>query len=182
MTEINLFFFTFSKPLPPFSSQMTVIETTEISPENAPLEMSIDDNYYEYLINKSYCDFTLKCSDGIDIPIHRLVLSKKSEVFKKMFELDLIERKNNGSAYCDDIESTTLMDVLRFIYTGSTKIEMTSSILYAAENYKLVDLKLHCVEFLKKNINVDNALDIFKAAAKCNVEVLEEKALSFILR
>lgn len=163
---------------------MTVIETNEISSrhESFPLKMSIDDNYYEYLINKSYCDFTLKCSDGIDIPIHRLILSKKSEVFKKMFELDLIERKNKGFAYCDDIESSTLMDVLRFIYTGNTEIEMTPSILYAAENYKIDNLKHHCVEKLLKNINVYNAVDVFKAAGKCNVLVLEEKALSFILR
>jgi BTB/POZ domain len=164
---------------------MTLIETSEISSrqESFPLKMSIDDNYYEYLINKSYCDFTLKCSDGIDIPIHRLILSKKSEVFKKIFELNLIERKNKGFAYCDNIESSTLMDVLRFVYTGSTEeIEMTPRILYAAENYKLDNLKHHCVEKLLKNINVDNAVDVFKAAGKCNVEVLEEKALSFILK
>jgi hypothetical protein len=55
---------------------------------------------YDFYMERLYCDFTIVCSDGVELPVHRIILAKESSVFKAMFSADMIESKTNARATC----------------------------------------------------------------------------------
>lgn len=128
-------------------------------------------------------DFTLTSSDGEDFQIHRMILADQSEFFKKMFRIDMKEKKAKSVTF-EDIDSSTLKSVLKFFYTRELEIvddKMTKDLLYAAEKFAFDDLKSFCAIKLIEKVTVENVLETFVTADMFNVEELEEKCLQIIV-
>lgn len=141
------------------------------------------ESFFEYLNNEKFSDFTLVCTDKVEIPVHRVILAQKSQVFAKMFDIDMCE-KTDMKAQLGDINSKTMLEVLRFIYTGQSIlncVNLASSVLYAAEKYHLYELKCQSIAALIEKVNKDTVLDILKVADIFIEVELEEKCLSIIL-
>lgn len=141
------------------------------------------DSFSDYIDDRKYSDFILICSDNVEIYVHRLILAKKSQIFAKMFEIEMFE-KRESKALIGDINSKTMNAVLRWMYTGKTSpydVKLATSVLYASEKYQLFDLKCHCIRELLRQIDKFNALDILRTADLYYEAGLEEKSMCIIL-
>ena len=81
-----------------------------------------------------------------------------------------------------DVKANVLVEVLRDMYTDQVENmeKVATELLSAADNYAMNDLKSECAQYLCKNMNVENAIEIFEVAEKHNVAQLKENALRFI--
>jgi len=130
---------------------------------------------------KAFSDFKFICSDGVEIPAHRLICSAYSPVMKAMFNTEMKEAKD-CIVYVTDIDGKTMNEVLRFIYTQNVCCidTLALDILYAAEKYGLDELKNLCLTKMTDNISIDNALEYFFLADRYNNNDLLQSSISFI--
>jgi BTB/POZ domain len=101
-----------------------------------------------------------------EISAHKVILSSRNEVFKKMFESQMKEAKNN-IIVVSDIDFDTFKELLGFIYTGKVSENfsvLALELLSAAHLYQIEDLKKMCVNEISKNLTEDNAAGILRYA------------------
>jgi speckle-type POZ protein len=128
-------------------------------------------------------DFTLICSDKAEVPVNKKVLSERSPVFQVMFKTDMVERERN-MAVITDIDSSTMRQLIDFLYTGSVDLYTgaAKNLLYAAEKYELVTLKNECHNVLMTQIANENVFEILETADIFSLRRLECKCLVFIVK
>ena len=80
---------------------------------------------HEFRETNILCDTIIR-AQGQDFPAHKCVLSAASPYFRGMFSSDLREKESN-LVELQDIKSSTLSDVLRYIYTGTTRIDSSNA-------------------------------------------------------
>lgn len=117
----------------------------------------------------------------VTIPAHKYVLSIGSPVFYKMFYGDLAERSD--SVELVDADSGSLLELLRFLYSDETNLTAGSvlRVMYLAEKYMVPGLLDECAEFLKNEINAENAFDVL-TQCECfrDTEELQERCWSIV--
>lgn len=101
-------------------------------------------------------------------PAHKAILAARSDVFAAMFKHNM-EEVNSGTIKIPDCDPSSFKDFLLFLYTG--KIENFSSsnvhhIYKAADKYNVQELKIFCIKYIKRNLSVENVLDIIILANK----------------
>lgn len=129
-------------------------------------------------------DFTLICSDDTKVGINKEALSEQSPVFKVMFETDMVEKKIH-MAQITDIDSSTMRQLIDFLYTGSVDLYMGAAVknlLYAAEKYEMMALKNECHNVLMTQISKENVFDILEVADLYQLKRVECKCLIFIVK
>lgn len=138
------------------------------------------------MYNEKFCDFTLKCNDGIGILVHRVILANNSSVFNDLFT----SAKNENKSFIDikDISSITMKAVLDFIYTGCADLtnaehETITNVLNVADLYKLDILKSKCAEKLTEHIDSLKAINLLSIATQQGIATkeFEQKCLASIL-
>lgn len=134
-----------------------------------------------YFNSKLFSDFTLISADEQKYPVHRCIIAARSEVLKKMLSSSMSESKTK-QAVMEDIKGNTLIEMLRFIYTGTVENleSIASNLLYAAEKYDLTELKLRCADELIKTLSSENVFKSLVLADQCNAERLKQKCFEFI--
>lgn len=135
----------------------------------------------EFFNSKDFSDFTIICGENTKFPVHRCILSHRSSVFKNLFTVDMIESKENY-VEVEDIDAETMLEVLRYIYTGQIeKLDrLTQKILYAAEKYDLQNLKAVCISVLVDQLSEENVLETLVLADRYNDENLFIKCMDLI--
>lgn len=117
----------------------------------------------------------------VSIPAHKYVLSIGSPVFYKMFYGDLAEKKN--SVELVDADSESLLELLRFLYSDETNLTASCvlRVMYLAEKYMVPGLLEECAEFLKNEIDAENAFDVL-TQCECfrDTEELQERCWSIV--
>ncbi|XP_060874118.1 ring canal kelch homolog isoform X2 [Metopolophium dirhodum] len=126
------------------------------------------------------CDIKLKTDDGVIVCAHKVVLISASSYFRAMFTSFA-----EGDKYVvniRDIDSNILQLLIDFIYTG--KIMVTEQnvmvLLPAAIFFQLDYVKGVCVEFLQKQLNTSNCLDIKEFAEFYNCMELLSSSTEYI--
>ena len=71
------------------------------------------------------CDTIIR-AQGQDFPAHKCVLSAASPYFRATFTSELKEKESNLVELLD-MKSSTISDLLRFIYTGGTRIDSSNA-------------------------------------------------------
>lgn len=102
---------------------------------------------------------------GKAFKVHRAVLASQSDVFRRMFEADMKEKKE-GVVEVFDVDSDVMSDLLSYIYTGSAPNIKTiaKKLLFAADKYNLVGLAACCEKELQTTFTVNNVIDILLVA------------------
>lgn len=115
---------------------------------------------------------------------HKLILIHRSSVFKDMFAK---HNKQQGSFInehinIDDIEPAAFDIFLRFLYIGQVSMEYkyAAAVLFAAEKYKVADLKDICMSTLMESITVESAVDILIITEKFDNLELQKVTLTFM--
>ncbi|KAF8771437.1 Speckle-type POZ protein B like protein [Argiope bruennichi] len=117
-------------------------------------------------------------------PVHRLILSIFSPVFKAMFTKDIQEEDRK---YIDipDVDADTLRLMLSYIYTNTVPShgwERSAQLLIAANKYELVDLEEKCTEFLTSNLTASNCFSILKIADSHHDQSLQTVVYRFMIK
>ena len=94
------------------------------------------------------CDTTVR-AQGQDFPAHKCVLSAASPYFRAKFTSQLQENVSN-LVELQEAKSTTIADVLKFIYTGEASIDSSNAqdLLMIADYLIIPSLKSKASAFL----------------------------------
>lgn len=116
-----------------------------------------------------------------EINAHKGILMARSEVFATMFSHE-IKYLNNNEVKINDICVDTFENMMRYIYNNDIHISNKDLIklLYAADKYKIIDLKEKCGEKLWDNIDVENAVYILMIANCYRLGALLKKTQDFV--
>ena len=125
------------------------------------------------------CDTTIR-AQGQDFPAHRCVLSASSPYFLAKFTSQLQENESN-IVELQEAKSTTISDVLKFIYTGEASIDCSNAqdLLMIADYLIIPSLKSKASVFLESSLNASNCLALESLASRYNCESLKQTAVAF---
>ena len=138
--------------------------------------------YSKYHNSDNFADFSFICSDGVKIPAHRLMISANSPMMEAMLATSMTE-SSSQQVKVDDINSNTMIEILRFIYTKNLLYinnDQIIELLYGAEKYQLPDLKDFCKKTMINNISIDNIFEYYSVADQYDLKDLLECCIRFI--
>ena len=146
------------------------------------------DDFREELLHKlnelresnSLCDATIR-AQGQDFPAHRCVLSAASPYFRAMFTSELKE-KESDLVELKEMKSSTISDVLHYIYTGETAIDSSNAkdLVMVADYLMIPSLKRKAAVFLQNEmLNVSSCLALESFASQYDCKQLRQAAVSF---
>lgn len=162
-------------------TQITLKKKQKLNAENKPIA-SGEANFAEFLEDKEMSDATFICSDDKKIPVHRVILAKKSQAFKDIFK-EMKTQLINVQVF-RDVDSDTMKEIIKHIYSGNanlTDINLVSKVYTAAKKFDLSELQLQCVDALSNQIDYEKVLAIFETANKLELFNVEAKAVAFIM-
>ena len=109
-----------------------------------------------------FADFKVN-ADGKTFDCHKVFLALRSDVFSAMFEHNLTESQQN-EVTITDMDSSTVGNMLNFIYTDTVKDDsITPELLAAANKYDIPLLRQTCEDSLLGRLSIHNAADIWLA-------------------
>jgi len=113
---------------------------------------------------------------------HKAILGAKSPVLKAAFVHNMVE-KATGKINIDGIESSTVEDMLKYIYGGKIDNldEKATKLLAAADQYDLKYLKKRCEELLCKSLNISNCLEYLILADMHSTDILKPLVIRFVV-
>ena len=128
------------------------------------------------------CDTTIR-AQGQDFPAHKCVLSAASPYFRAKFTSHLKENESNLVVLREE-KSTTISDVLKFIYTGEASIDSSNAqdLLMIADYLIISSLKSKASNFLESSLTASNCLALESIASRYNCEPLKQAAVAFKLK
>lgn len=113
-------------------------------------------------------------------PCHKHMLAACSDVFDAMFSHDSNERKTNR-VIIRDLKPNALRKFIEFVY--SDKIEnfngLAHHLIYAADKYNIVNLKVLAVNEAVQKLTVQNVCDFISLGEMVQSEYLLERAYKF---
>ena len=125
------------------------------------------------------CDATIRAQEQ-DFPAHKCVLSAASQYFQAMFTSQMKETESN-LVELQDAKSTTISDILQFIYTGKASINSSNAqdLVMMADYLIIPSLKTKASLFLESSLNASNCLAVESLASRYNCESLYQAAVAF---
>ncbi|GBM17324.1 TD and POZ domain-containing protein 5 [Araneus ventricosus] len=128
-------------------------------------------------------DMQLRTADET-FPVHTVILSARSAVFRRMFSTDMQENAEKY-VYIPDLDNDTVRRMLMFVYTDafqSIQWENAVQLYAAADKYELLSLKSKCSCLLKTSFCSTNACQILILADMHQDVCLKKEAQEYILR
>lgn len=131
--------------------------------------------------NKQYSDFVFICSDGGKIHVQKAYIAVHCEAFATMIAAGMTETETN-SATITDIDSETMLELVRFLYCGQVKNmkEVEDRLVIAANKYGLTLLQKLCVSSMMETLDNDDVMEVFKIADLVGEENLKEYCVDHI--
>ena len=125
----------------------------------------VGEDLQSLLFSKDLSDVEIKCGEET-FDAHQAILSARSPVFGRMLRNEMTEKKSK-LVEIKELEPRVLAEMLKFIYTGSSKVteedpdlQMTADLLVAAERYQLEILKSMCESILASCVTTENCLQV----------------------
>jgi hypothetical protein len=111
---------------------------------------------------------------------HKLILSLTSTYFRRMFESNMKEARNNY-VHLKDIDFATLKDLLKFMYSDEVDVsEITVELMEAADRFEVMRLKEICCNQAKKGMDLKNVGVLWETAYILNMEELIHDCVAFM--
>ena len=131
------------------------------------------------LNNKKFSDLVLICSDGNIIDVNKYVISAQCPSFAATVAAVMDE---NNSAKFDDIDFKTMLELMRFIYSGQiTNIEKVDlELLVVANRFGVDDLKEMCVSSLMETFPEKGFTKVLKIADELKIQDLKDNIIDYI--
>lgn len=137
-------------------------------------------NLKELFLNEHNSDFVLKVEDR-EFRVHKAILAARSPVFASMFQHDMVE-KNSGVVDIPDCTAESFEVFLLYLYTGCADTMSRNNVFhlyYAADKYRVDDLKEDCVEFMMSILSVETFCDVIALSLRHGESKLQKEATLF---
>ncbi|XP_013633331.1 PREDICTED: putative BTB/POZ domain-containing protein At2g40440 [Brassica oleracea var. oleracea] len=143
------------------------------------------------LEEKWQVDVQLKGRDsdeGVSIFAHKLVLASRSEVLKKILELDEFKAPSQRETVTfSELKHEELEALVKFIYSDGSKLsakakEHVRSLYVTADKYEIPHLRDLCRNELVKSLNLSNALEVLELSLIPLDNALHDAAFSYIIK
>ena len=130
-----------------------------------------------------FCDLILECDDHRTFLVHKLVMASASPYFRAMFKNEMLE-SHQPVIHLKEIDSESLGVLIDFAYTADIKIDVENilNVLAAGNMLCFEDVENCCIDFLCKNLNIENCIDICSVADSLNCEELRRLAELYVTR
>jgi len=155
--------------------------SSKASISTAAVDATLPENFLSMLDSGNGADVTFRV-DGANIPAHKLILSARSDYFRRMFDAGMKEAET-GVVDIEDVDVDIFRGLLRFIYSGilpPPSVETVTKLLVAAERYGLAPLKESCAEAIADDVTVDNACETLVLADTHACANLKKKCVETI--
>lgn len=146
-------------------------------------------NDFRGLVNQLDMSDVTFIIEGREVYAHRAILAVRSEYFRALlFNGHMRESVADGTARkpitLSDVSHTVFLKVLEFLYTDTicdVPLELGIHLLIASEQFMLDRLKALCEDIIRREISIQNAINILVVSHQHNALGLKEIALGFIL-
>ncbi|KAK3105631.1 hypothetical protein FSP39_002314 [Pinctada imbricata] len=132
------------------------------------------------LDNEIMCDVTFRLGEErLEVHAHKYMLASRSPVFHAMLNGPMTEK---GNIEISDIEKDIFMIFLRYVYTDdvSLTVENVRQVMYASKKYCVDGLTKQCKDFLRDNIDFEEAFELIDTAFNLQDEDVYESCLEKI--
>lgn len=159
-----------------FSTPSQSLDKLTASPVNS-IRQSIKSLYRN---DDTLADITLKCA-GKEFKAHKVILASQSPVFRKMFEIDMKEKRSD-IVEISDLTPEVLSNLLSFIYAGTCPNIRTVAmeLLNAANKYQIPSLMIMCEKELEVRVKTDNVFEYLVLAYLHQATHLKASCMRFI--
>ena len=141
-------------------------------------EPTLDETMRQLYLSDKQSDLVIRCN-GTDFPIHKFILSARSEVFDQMFKANV--KDDDPVLEIDDMSADTLKVFLKFLYKDEIDSQDINCELFrVADKYQQRRLHNICAKHLKKVINIQNVMEITTTAFLIQNDDLMIEASKFI--
>lgn len=130
--------------------------------------------------NKKMSDFCFIVGPTqTEIPGHKFLFSIVSDVFYEMFYVD---QSDCLEINVPDISYFSFMEFLKYIYINDLLLtqKIVMDILQLSVDYKMPDLLRRCIDYLRKNLYIRNAMFVLQMSIKFDLFELKDKCLEVI--
>ncbi|CAL1274505.1 unnamed protein product [Larinioides sclopetarius] len=152
----------------------------EFSPEVKDNFAALSNDLEELYMSKIFADVILLC-EGTEFVAHKYVLAARSDYFRKI--LCSGKGMNNNAIEISDMKSPVLEAVLYFMYTGKLRdltFELALDLLSATKTFPVSHFQARIINYLRKNITVENVTDLLKICEDLNQNELKQICMRFI--
>lgn len=130
-----------------------------------------------------YADFTIKCSDGVELKVHRVFLAHNSAYFMKLFTTDMQESDQNRVEFTD-IDSETMENAMNYMYNyfhRAKTLDKVMNLYYAGDKFQHEGIQITSMSHLLSLIELSNVLEIFFFAELFSIDKVLMACLSTIM-
>ena len=148
----------------------------DVPPDNVRGDML---NLYR---DKALVDAGIKSGEKV-FKVHKAILASQSPVFRKMFEVDMREKRSGVIKISDpDVSPELVSDLVTYLYTGDAPGIHTRAkeLLKVAHLYEIPRLLRMCENELQKSITASNVCNLLLLAELHAAQDLKAKCMEFI--
>jgi hypothetical protein len=132
-------------------------------------------------LQQQYSDFSFVCrekNEFVHLPVHRVIVNQTPALE------EMLEQKEKAKVLIfGEIDSTTMKDVLRFLYTrniDAVELDDIVNILKVAEKFQMDDLIKLCISKVMEKDYDDKTFSLLDLAIDSEYEDLEKFCLGLI--
>jgi len=137
-------------------------------------QLGIRDRFRELIVDQIKCDvkFLIGLKQTDSIGAHKLIITTSSPVFEALVNAQSSE-DDDGVIKITDVEMDVFKAVLMFIYTYKPELDLliepfstnermmkANDVIFAAKKFQIKELADQCVDYLKKEVNGINCLEL----------------------
>ena len=140
-------------------------------------------DFRQLFLSQEDCDVTINVK-GREFSAHRNILKARSPVFASTFRNEMKE-KATGVIDIEDCDPSSFSDFLCFLYCGDLEILTTEnvfSLFTTSDKYDVQDLRVECLEFMKKNLSIDTFCDTIALGLQHSEKSLIELTTDFFIK
>ena len=122
-------------------------------------------NFKQMFEEALFSDIVIKTGETV-FKAHRGVLASHSNVFKRMFEIEMVEKREQ-IVEVTDIEPHVMSDFLTYLYTGSAPNMrvLAKDLLLAADKYDMPEFAIICEREIQNGMTFANVAEIYQLAS-----------------
>lgn len=139
---------------------------------------SIGGDLCTLLAEDLYTDLTLECEGGKRIKAHKIMLSARSEFFRRMLAGDTIESETHVVKCAYD--EKTIKAMIHYFYTDQVDSYKAKDLYLAADYYQILSLKTICEQSITEDIRPENAVSTLIFAHENEVKDMKVNCIAFI--
>uniref|UniRef100_A0A146M833 BTB and MATH domain-containing protein 43 n=1 Tax=Lygus hesperus TaxID=30085 RepID=A0A146M833_LYGHE len=135
---------------------------------------------WQQYLNQQFVDVVVVVQES-KFKVHKAVLAAHSPVLTAMFNVDMLESRQN-IVTIEDCSPHSFEAFIKWMYLGEVEgtEQVHSELLALADKYNIDELKLTCEQYISSKIRVNNAIKTLQLADLYKAPLLKKRSLEFI--